>query len=190
MARPIYQTESGARVFGILAQFENTLTLSNAAKAVRDAGFKKWDTHSPFPIHEMEHSMGIAGKAVAPLAYAIGLGALTGVVGGYLMQWWINHDYFIVVQGKPTDGAWEPFIPVTFEMGILLTAFAAIFGMLAFNGLPRHHHPLFTSERFLSSSDDAFFISVEAKDENFDPESTRKLLEDAGATHIELVEEG
>lgn len=189
MARPIYQTESGAKVFGILAQFENTLALSNAAKAVRDAGFKKWDTHSPFPVHEMEHAMGIANTAVKPLAYAIGLAALTGVIGGFFMQWWINHDYFIVVQGKPTDGAWEPFIPITFEIGILLTAFSAIFGMLAFNGLPRHHHPLFSSERFLSTSDDAFFISLEAADTKFDPDSARKLLEDAGATHIELVEE-
>ena len=189
MARPIYTTESGAGVFGILAQFENTLVLSNAAKSVRDAGFRKWDTHSPFPVHEMEHSMGIAGKAVTPMTYVMGLAALTGVVGGFLMQWWINYDYFIVVQGKPTDGAWEPFTPVAFELGILLTAFSAIIGMLAFNGLPRHHHPLFNSERFLSSSDDSFFISVEAKDPNFDPDTTRKLLEDAGATHIELVEE-
>ncbi|MEM8758206.1 MAG: DUF3341 domain-containing protein [Planctomycetota bacterium] len=189
MARPIYQTASGAAVHGILAQFENPYTLSEAAKTVRDAGYRKWDTHSPFPVHEMEESMGIAGKAVSPLAYGIGLAALFGAVGGYLMQWWINHDYFIVVQGKPTDGAWEPFIPITFELSILLTAFAAIVGMLAFNGLPRHHHPLFNSERFLSVSDDAFFVSVEARDPNFDPETTRKLLEDAGATHIELVEE-
>ncbi|MEL7240372.1 MAG: quinol:electron acceptor oxidoreductase subunit ActD [Planctomycetota bacterium] len=72
--------------------------------------------------------------------------------------------------------------------GDILFAYAII-GMLAFNGLPRHHHPLFNSERFLSTSDDAFFISVEAKDSNFDPDATRKLLEEAGATHIELVEE-
>jgi hypothetical protein len=190
MARPIYTTESGARVFGLLAQFENTYALSEAAKKVRDAGYSKWDTHAPFPVHELEEAMGIAGKAVTPLAYVIGLAALTGAVGGFVMQWWINHDYFIVTQGKPTDGAWEPFIPVTFEMGILLTAFASIIGMLAFNGLPRHHHPLFSSERFLSSSDDAFFISVEADDPSFNPDETRRLLAEAGATHIELIEEG
>ncbi|MGP1272345.1 MAG: DUF3341 domain-containing protein [Phycisphaerales bacterium] len=189
MARPIYKTADGAVVHGILAQFENPHTLTEGAKRVRDAGFKKWDTHSPFPIHEMEQSMGIVGKAVTPLAYVIGFAALFGAGGGYLMQWWINTDYFIVVQGKPTFEAWEPFVPVTFEMGILFTAFAAIIGMLAFNGLPRHHHPLFNSERFLSVSDDAFFISIEAQDANFDPESTRRLLEEAGATHIELVEE-
>ncbi|MEM1071555.1 MAG: DUF3341 domain-containing protein [Planctomycetota bacterium] len=189
MAVPIYKTSSGAVVHGILAQFENPHTLTEAAKKVRDVGYDKWDTHAPFPVHEMEESMGIAGKAVSPLAYVIGMAALTGAVGGYLMQWWINYDYFIVVQGKPTHTAWESFIPVTFELGILFTAFAAIFGMLAFNGLPRHHHPLFNSERFLSVSDDAFFISVQAKDPLFDPDATRAMLEEAGATHVELVEE-
>jgi hypothetical protein len=188
MSRPIYTTESGAVVFGMLAQFENSGALSAAARRVRDAGYQRWDTHSPFPIHEMEESMGIAGRAVSPMAYVIGAAALTGAVGGFLMQWWINTDYFIVTQGKPTSGAWEPFIPITFELGILFTAFASIIGMLAFNGLPRHHHPLFTSERFLSCSDDAFFLSIEAADASFDPESTRRLLAEAGATHIELVE--
>jgi hypothetical protein len=80
-------------------------------------------------------------------------------------------------------------VPITFELGILLSAFTSIIGMLALNGLPRWHHPLLKKERFLGSSDDRFFVAIEAEDPRFDPDKTRALLEQAGATSIELVEE-
>lgn len=189
MARTTYTTESGSKVFGMLAEFANPYTLSEGAKKVRDAGYRRWDTHAPFPVHEMEESMGIVGKAIAPMMLVIGLAAIAGVTGGYFMQYLINIDYEIIVQGKPTHEAWEPFVPVTFELGILFTAFGSLLSMLAFNGLPRHHHPLFNSDNFLRATDDAFFISIEAEDDKFDPDQTRRLLHEAGATHIELVAE-
>ncbi len=189
MAATAYETETGARVFGMLAEFTNPHTLTEGAKKVRDAGYKKWDTHAPFPVHEMEESMGIVGKALTPMMLAIGAAAIFGVLGGYAMQYFINVDYEIIVQGKPTHEAWEPFVPVTFELGILFTAFGSLISMLAINGLPRHHHPLFSSDNFLRATDDGFFISVEATDANFDPVKTRQLLADAGATNIELIED-
>ena len=189
MARTTYTTESGAKVFGMLAEFTNPHTLTEGAKKVRDAGYRKWDTHAPFPVHEMEESMGIVGKAIAPMMFVIGCAAICGAGGGYLMQYLINVDYSIIVQGKPTYQAWEPFVPVTFELGILFTAFGSLLSMLAFNGLPRHHHPLFNNDNFLRCTDDAFFISIEADDDKFDPDQTRRLLQEAGATHVELVED-
>lgn len=186
---PIYKTERGNTVFGVLARFETPGDLVHGAEAVRDAGFRKWDTHSPFPVHDMEESMGIKGRLLTPLMYVIGGGALAGVSVGMAMQYFITHfDYQLVVQGKPT-GAWESFIPVTFELGILFTAFSTLIGMLAMNGLPRHHHPLFSSDAFLGASDDQFFISIEASDPSFDPEKTRAMLTEAGAVSVELVEE-
>ncbi|MEO0511921.1 MAG: DUF3341 domain-containing protein [Planctomycetota bacterium] len=186
---PIYQTEAGKTVFGVLAKFANPGALVHGAEAVRDAGYKRWDTHSPFPVHDMEESMGIKGWLLTPLMYIIGGGALTGFLVAGAMQYWITHvDYEMVVQGKPTD-AWESFVPVSFELTVLFTAFSTLIGMLALNGLPRHHHPLFTSDAFLKASDDEFFVSIEASDPAFDPEKTRSLLADAGALSIELVEE-
>ena len=93
-----------------------------------------------------------------------------------------------IVQGKPTN-AWEPYIPVTFELGVLLTAFTCLGGMLMLNGLPRWNHPLFRSERFLKVSDDRLMIAVEAADANFDPDATRRLLEESGGTNIEFIED-
>ena len=103
--------------------------------------------------------------------------AVAGFVTGY-----------VLVQGKVTF-AWEPFLPVTFELGVLLTAFTCVFGMMALNGLPRFHHPLFGKRDFLKTSDDVFVIAIEAEDPSFDPEKTRELLESIGGSNSDLVED-
>jgi hypothetical protein len=115
--------------------------------------------------------------------------AITGVLTAIVLQWGTSDIlYPMVVQGKPYD-AWEPFVPIMFELGVLFTAFMCLFGMLALNGLPRFHHPLFSHERFLKVSDDRFIIAIEADDPKFDPVQTRALLEKAGGTHIALIED-
>lgn len=181
----LYVTESGAEVHGLMAEFASPADIYHAAEKVRDAGYSKWDAYSPFPIHGMEEAMGVKRTILPVLVACIGF---SGSGLGLLMQWWMNSDYKMVVQGKPYT-AWEPLVPITFELGILFAAFGSLIGMLALNGLPRWNHPLFSKERFLKSSDDAFFICIEAKDPKFDPERTKGLLAAAGATTIELVEE-
>jgi hypothetical protein len=111
------------------------------------------------------------------------------VATAMLLQWGTtDYLYPMVVQGKPY-GAWEAFMPIIFELGVLFTAFACLFGMLALNGLPRFHHPLFGHERFYRVSNDRFVIAIEAEDPSFDPEKTRALLEKAGGTDISIIEE-
>lgn len=183
---PRFVTERGTRVHGIIAEFDETPKVAHAAEMVRDAGYRRWDVSTPFPIHGMEESM---GQRKTKLPYLVFGAAITGVIAAAAMQWFMNaFDYEFVVQGKdPMD--WEAYLPVMFELGVLFSAFAALLGMLALNGLPRFNHPLFSSERFLSVSDDRFVIAIEADDPAFDPEETRALLERAGAVDIDLVEE-
>lgn len=186
-----YVTESGAPLHGVLARFDTPAAVYHAAEKVRDAGYRKWDCHTPFPVHGLDEAMGIQRTNLPLLVACIGL---TGATLGFLMQWWMSAvDYRLVVQGKPygslIGGGWESFVPITFELGILFSAFAALIGMLAMNGLPRWHHPLFANEGFLSSSDDTFFIAIEATDPRFDPEATRTLLREIGAQSVELIEE-
>lgn len=181
----LYVTEAGEAIHGILAEYATPAALFHAAEKVRDAGHANWDTFTPFPIHGLEDAMGIKRTKLPVLVAIVGLSS-AGL--GFFMQWWMSMDYQLPVQGKPYD-SWQAFVPITFELGILLSAFTALFGMLAMNGLPRHHHPLFKKARFLASSDDRFFICIEANDAKFDPDRTRALLEQSGATSIELVEE-
>jgi len=191
-ANKLYVTEAGVPVHGVIAEFANPAAISHAAEKIRDAGYSKWDVFSPFPIHGIDEAMGIKPTKLPLL---VGAGAITGVTLAYLMQWWMSAvDYPLVTQGKPYgslvgQGGWESFVPITFELGVLFSAFTALIGMLALNGLPRHHHPLMKKERFLRVSDDRFIICVEAADDKFDPENTRALLASLGGTNIDLVED-
>lgn len=182
----VYQTPEGKPLYGMMAEFSTPADIYHAAEKMRDAGYSKWDVYAPFPIHGIDDAMGMK-RALLPLVVAcIGLG-MAGA--GFGFQFWVSGiNYPLVHQGKPPE-AWQPFIPVTFEIGVLFTAFTAILGMLAFNQLPRFHHPLLCKERFLRVSDDRFIIAVEAKDPKFDPQGTKKMLESVGATSVEWVEE-
>lgn len=183
---PIYRTPEGKDVHGLLAEFADPGAITHAAEKVRDAGYSKWDVFSPFPVHGMEEAMGLK-RPLLPLV--VGCVGLTGAVVGFLFQYWVRvYGYNVVHQGKPAE-AWQLLIPVSFEIGVLFTAFTCILGMLAFNGLPRFHHPLLGNKRFLKVSDDRFVIVIEAKDPKFDPARTRELLTAAGATAVELVED-
>lgn len=173
----------------LLAEFQTTGEVVHAAEKVRDAGYKKWDTHTPFPIHGMDAAMGLSDSR---LGWIVLLMALTGLTGAFTMMWWMNGvDYPTVVGGKPPapPGALPSMVPIMFELTILLSSFGAVFGMLGLNKLPRHHHPLFESERFRGFSDDKFFISIEVDDPKFNLARTRELLESAHASFVELVEE-
>lgn len=181
-----YVTEGGEPVWGVMAEFDDVVNAYQAAEKMRDAGFTRWDLHAPFPIHGVEFAMGMKRTILPMVVFG---GAMTGIACAIALQFWTTAvDYPLVVQGKPYD-AWEPFTMIIFELGVLLAAFASLFGMLALNGLPRWHHPLFSKDRFLDVTDDKFFIVVEAADPNFNPEQTSRFLRGIGASSVELVED-
>ncbi len=171
-------------LYGVLAEFRDPGELLHAAEGVHAAGYRRFDTHSPFPIHGMDGAMGLGNSKVG--IFSLG-GGLTGLALGYLLQWWTGAvDYPLNISGKPAF-AIEPSVPVMFELTILFSAIGAVIGMFALNGLPRPYNPLFYSERFAAASDDAFFLHVASNDKFFDVEQTQDLLRSLGARHIELV---
>jgi hypothetical protein len=171
--------------YGILAEFATPGALYHACEAVRDAGFTRWDAHSPFPVHGLDKAMGLRRS---PLPWIVLVMGLMGAAAGFGLQVWVHTKaYPLVISGKPYF-AWPAFIPITFEVAILFGALGAVFGMLALNQLPMLHHPLFKSAVFERASDDRFFISIESWDPRFDQSATRKLLESLGARSVELVE--
>jgi hypothetical protein len=178
--------ESPAKPYGLIAEFDNTTDVLHAAEKVRDAGYRRWDVFTPFPIHGMDRAMGLKNSKVGWFAF---LGGATGYTTGMLMIWWMNAvDYRIIVGGKPMFSPFGAF-PPSYELTILFGAFGAVFGMLFLNRLPRLHHPLLKHRRFAQVTHDKFYIVIETSDPKYSPDTTRKLLEAAGARHIELVEE-
>ena len=171
--------------YGVLAEFATPADLYRACERVRDAGFTKWDAHSPFPVHGLHKAMGLR-RSVLP--WIVLVMALTGAAAGFGLQWWVHTSaYPLVISGKPFF-TWPAFIPITFEVSVLFGALGAVFGMFGLNRLPMHHHPLFQSKVFERASDDAFFISIESWDPRFDPAATRTLLESLGPRSVELLE--
>ena len=171
-------------VQGVIAEFNGTGALLEAAKRVRDAGYQAFDCHSPFPIHGMDDAMGLGRSG---LGWVIGLIGFSGVGIAIWMQWWTSTvDYRFVISGKPFF-SFQAYVPITFGLGVLFGAIAAVFGMFHFNRLPRWHHPVFASDYFKKASDDGFFVSIEAPDEKFDEVQTIEFLKSIGATHVELL---
>ena len=173
-------------LYGLLAEFETVDAVVDAAAAVRSAGFTRWDVHSPFPIHGIDHVMGIRPTILPWLVLG---GGLSGLVGGIGLQWFCNaYSYPLLISGKPL---WSlpANIPVAFECTVLLSALTTVFGMLALNRLPTLYNPVFKSERFRRVTDDRFFIIVDASDRQFDEAATTDLLTKSGALAVERIED-
>lgn len=172
----------------MLAEYNTPGECMHAAEALRDAGYTKFDAHTPFPVHGMDRAMGLPDSKLGWIVLVCGL---TGVTAAFAMMYWMNNvDYPIVIGGKPPTIASIPsMVPIMFELTILLSAFGAVFGMFHLNRLPRHHHPIFESDRFASFSNDKFWVSVEADDPKFKLDRTRALLDETHPAFVEVVEE-
>jgi len=178
------QSDTRLRTSGILAEFETDDAIIQAARSVRDAGYTRWDCHTPFPVHGLDAAMGVRATVLPWIILGAGL---AGVLAATLMQWWMNAvDYQFVVSGKPL---WSlpANVPIMFEVMVLfsgLTAFGAVF---ALNGLPSYYKPQFRSVRFRRVTDDRYFVWVDARDPKFGEAET--FLAGLGSSHVETVRE-
>ncbi len=175
--------ESG-KPFGIIAEFDTSAGILQAAEGVRDAGFRRWDVYTPFPVHGMDRAMGLKSSKVGWFAF---LGGVIGYTSGMLLIWFTNaYDYPIIVGGKPMFSPYGAF-PPSYELTILLGAFGSLFGMLFLNRLPKLYHPLLKNRRFALATHDRFFLVIECEDPKFSETEVRNLLESLGSKHIEEV---
>ncbi len=165
------------RNYGLLAEFEEPEALTMGVQKARAAGFRKMDAYTPFPIDGLAEEL---GKAPTRLPVVALVGGILGGITGYGMQYYASViSYPMNVGGRPHH-SWPAFIPIVFELTVLGAALFTVLGMLALNGLPMPHHPLFGVPEFESASRDRFFLLIEATDPQFDLERTRQFLQEMG----------
>ena len=172
---------------GLVGLFDDSTTLVKAARAVRDAGFEKWDCHTPYPVHGLDGAMGVKRSPIPFICLASGF---AGVGVALLMQWWMSAvDYPVRIGGKPLF-SWPAFVPIVFELFVLLAAMATTGAVLYFCRLLRWHSPLHDSGLMHHVTSTRFAVVLEAEDAKYSEASAKELLEQAGCTDIHpLLEE-
>ena len=169
-------------LLGLLAEFNDPESLMEASRKVRDAGYNRWDTHTPFPVHGIDEAMGIKYTILPWIVAACGL---TGGTIAISMQYWMNAvDYPFLISGKPLFSI-PACIPIMFELSVLLAAFGAFFGMLGLNQLPKLYNPIFKSDAFRRATNDRFFLSMDASDPKFSEIDTGEFVKSLNPNHVE-----
>src|SRR5215470_17685232 len=172
-------------IYGLMAEFDTPESLVAAAERTRAEGYRRIDAYSPFPIEGLAEAIGFRSNRL-PLIVLIG--GIIGCVGGFYLQYWVHViDYPVNIGGRPFN-SWPMFIPVTFELTILVAALAAVLGLLALNGLPMPYHPVFNVERFELATRNRFFLSIEASDAKFDAAATRRFMEGLSSQGVYEIE--
>jgi hypothetical protein len=171
-------------LYGYAAEFDNPTDLVAAAREANRAGYTRFEAYSPFPIEELAHYTVAQRTRLPAIIFA---GGLIGALAGFGLQYFVHVWYYpLNVGGRPLN-SWPNFVPVTFELTILLASAAAVFSMLALNGLPKPYQPVFNLPRFDLASQDRFFLVIEAGDPKFDADETKSFLNSLRAMEVSHV---
>jgi hypothetical protein len=167
-----------------MAEFDNPEDLLEATRHAYARGYRAMEAYSPLPVEGLAEALGFQRNRIPAVVLA---GGLAGGIGGFFMQWYSAVvSYPIDVGGRPFN-SWPAFIPITFEMTILIAALAAVLGLLGLNGLPRPHHPVFNVPGFALASRNRFFLCLQARDPMFEGESAHRFLEEHRPKTISVV---
>lgn len=178
--------KASPNLYGLLAKFETPEALVAASQRVYEAGYRKFDAYSPYPVQGLSNAMRLKPS---PMPYLILAGGLLGGIAGFAMQTYATViDYPMNIGGKPLF-SWPAYIPITFEMIILLAAVTGVLALFFFTRFPQPYHPVFRSEDFNQhASQDAFYLSIEASDAKFDLQQTQRFMQEAGAVQVSEIE--
>ena len=177
-------TEHRTHLHGLMGEFETPEQLLSAAKKAREAGYKRVDAYTPFPIEGLAEAIGTR-RSWVPLITLIG--GLGGGLTAFGLQYWVAVITYPMNIGGRSLNSWPAFIPVTFELTVLGASIFAVVGMLALNKLPQPYHPVFNVDRFAAASTDRFFLCIEARDPKFNLGETARFLQGVNAQHVSEV---
>ena len=173
-------------IYGLMAEFDDVTTLVKATRRVHAEGYQRFDAYTPFPVHQLFEAMEFNDRR---LPLFVLLGGIFGCAAGFGLCYWVSTTaYPLNIGGRPFN-SWPSFVPVTFEVTILIASLTAVLSMIVLNGLPRPYHPVFNVKRFAEhASQDGLFLAIEAEDPKFDRARTRAFLQELGAREVNEVE--
>jgi len=179
------EPEEDKKAYGLMGYFLTPGELMRACEKLKTAGYRKFDAHTPFPVHGLEKAMGLPPSK---LPWVVIIAGTTGLLSAIALTYYCSLDYPLVISGKPAF-SYQAYVPIMFELTVLFAAFGTFFGMWGLNRLPAYYHPTMSHPSFPRATDDAFFVSVEAQDPKYDASKTKLLLEELGAREIVEVME-
>ncbi len=164
-------------IHGLIIEFAEPAQILEATRKAWNEGYRNMDAYTPYPVDGVAAALGLKKNRIPSVVF---VGGLVGAAFGFFMQYYsMAVDYPFNSGGRPYN-SWPVFIPVTFEVLVLVAAFSAFFAMLFLNGLPRPHHPVFNVPGFERASQDRFFLAIEATDPKFDLAETALFLSSLG----------
>lgn len=172
-------------LFGIAATFKSPDDIINAAKKVTKAGYTNFDVNTPYPVHGMDKAMNIKPSKLGFVTLVMGLSGAS--IALLFMYWTMSIDYPLVIGGKPFF-ALPAFIPITFEVTVLLATVSTVIAMLAlFFRLPDNKHPLHDTDYMKAVSADKFGLVIESSDPKFNEVSVNDFLITLNPIKIEKI---
>jgi hypothetical protein len=161
------------KVHGLMAEFLTSEAILTATRRAREAGFRTMDAYTPYTVEGLATELGMRHSRLPSIVL---IGGLVGAGAAFFMQYYsMAIDYPFNSGGRPHN-SWPVFIPVTFEVTILIASLAAFLGMILLNALPHPNHPVFNVPEFARVSQGRFFLCIEAADPKFDMQNTSQFL--------------
>ncbi len=171
--------------YGLMAEYTTPEAVLAASTRAHESGYRRMDAFAPYPVEGLAEALGHTHRR---LPFAVLAGGIFGGTGAYFMMWYASVvSYPLDVAGRPYH-SWPSFVPITFELTVLFASFGALAAMLIMNRLPKPYHPVFNVEAFLRASQDRFFLCIECGDPLFDPDATRRFLEETDAVAVHHVQ--
>jgi mono/diheme cytochrome c family protein len=173
------------KIYAYTALFNTPDEIIHAARAVSGAGYTRFDVNTPYPVHGMDRAMNLKPSKLGFVTLFFGLsGALLALL---IMYYIMTYDYPMIIGGKPFF-ALPAFIPITFEVTVLLATLSTVIGMIAiFFNFPSNSHPLHDTDYMRSVSLDKYGIAIQADDPKFNESDVTALLSGLGAHSITPV---
>lgn len=162
----------------ILGVYSDPDQVVKAARQIIQSGIKIHEVYSPFPIHGIDEVLGYKRSRLPIVAFLFGA---AGTILALTMQiWMLGIDWPMIIGGK-NFASLPPFIPVTFELTVLLSALGMVGTFMIISDLKPYKKPRLMDIRI---TDDKHIIAVDLAANSLEAKKVESILANSGAEEI------